>query len=778
MNLNTIMISLRKLSKRVLLALVLAAAMSFAVFGLGLGFAPTAHAISERNVYAWGWNNLGQLGFDDITNRYVPTRNRILSGLDIAEIHSAGFSNTLFTATGDVYVWGHNFNGQLGLGDTTNRNVPTRNYFLSDLDIAVFRAGSAHNIAVTTAGDVYVWGANLFGQLVLDDNDDRHTPTRSDVLSSLDVAEIHMAFNHSIVLTTGGNVYVWGLNGLGQLGLGHNLSPYGLTRNDFLSDLDIAEIHVAADHSIVLTTAGDVYIWGSGNGGVLGFGDSANRNIPTRNDFLSGLDIAEIHPGGGHTLILTTAGDVYVWGRNDFGQLGLGDSGFLTFRNTPTRNDALSSLNIATIHIGRASYGVVLTTAGDVYMWGLNGEGQLGLGDTTNRNTPYRNDYLSDRDIAAFAFASTHSFAFTPAPVVNLTKTLQTPQGTHIPAGISFDFEFERVRQRLSADPDVYSVAVANVPRLGVNNTDIRSVNLDMTTVSHAGGTTTVIGTLNLWGLVNSLTLTGGNVYVWNVSEVSNSSGLHNPPAVTVTYDDNAFQIRAHTNRYGDLVFLEIFELTDLGVGTKINVNEGGINFLNSLVRQTTEATAFEITKDVTGVFADLTTPFTFDIEFSSHALAPLGATVAARVYNTGTSPHTFVETRNLTVGATPAETTLTHNQRLVIPTLPVGTTISVTERAALEFIPSYLATQGGTVLNVDGDPTLGYINTALTARDVRVSDGGANAIDFINDHQFVPPTGLVLANAPWIAAVLAVLAFMLLAASRKRRSIEQLPMI
>ena len=132
--------------------------------------------------------------------------------------------------------------------------------------------------------------------------------------------------------------------------------------------------------------ARDVYCWGNNGVGQLGDG-TTNRN-PTPVLVSGGLSFASVSAGPSHVCGVTTAGDAYCWGWNSSGQLG---DGTRTNRHTPvpvagglTGGLSFASVSTAGLHT------CAVTTAGVVYCWGFNGDGQLGDGSTTDRLTPVR----------------------------------------------------------------------------------------------------------------------------------------------------------------------------------------------------------------------------------------------------------------------------------------------------------------------------------------------------------------------------------------------------
>ena len=99
--------------------------------------------------------------------------------------------------------------------------------------------------------------------------------------------------------------------------------------------------------------------------------------------------VAQVVGGGTHSCALKTDGTVWCWGRNDDGQLGLGDT---IDRTTP---QAVGGLNDVLQIVAGSKHTCALTASGEVACWGANYSGQLGLGDTTNRTMPQAIDSLS-----------------------------------------------------------------------------------------------------------------------------------------------------------------------------------------------------------------------------------------------------------------------------------------------------------------------------------------------------------------------------------------------
>jgi YD repeat-containing protein len=357
---------------------------------------------SQGRMYAWGSNDSRQLGDGTYNDRLTPTLINVpnlQSGESIAHI-SAGSSHSLaVTSQGRVYAWGSNWGGQLGDGTYNDRLTPTLinvPSLQSGESIAHISAGSSHSLAVTTQGRVYAWGYNGEGRLGDGTSNDRSTPTLINVpnlQSGETIIQVTAGYFHSLAVTTQGRVYAWGWNFYGQLGDGTSndrSTPTLINVPSLQSGETIAQVTAGSSHSLAVTTQARVYSWGSNGSGQLGNGTTTSRNTPTLinvPNLQSGESIDHVSAGSSHSLAVTTQGRVYAWGSNGSGQLGDGTS---SVRLTPTLINVLnlqSGETIAQVTAGY-SHSLAVTTQGRVYAWGYNGEGQLGDGTNTNRNTP------------------------------------------------------------------------------------------------------------------------------------------------------------------------------------------------------------------------------------------------------------------------------------------------------------------------------------------------------------------------------------------------------
>lgn len=177
----------------------------------------------DGTLWSWGANNFGELGQGDTLARWSPTRvgtDNDWVAISAAPNDGHGFA---LKAGGTLWAWGYNEDGQLGLGDVVSpRLAPVQ--VGTDTDwLRVVAASDRGGFALKSNGTLWAWGANGSGQLGLGDRSDRLVPTQ--VGSSTWIA-VAPSGSHTLGLQADGTLWAWGGNWSGQLGLGDTLSRF------------------------------------------------------------------------------------------------------------------------------------------------------------------------------------------------------------------------------------------------------------------------------------------------------------------------------------------------------------------------------------------------------------------------------------------------------------------------------------------------------------------------------------------------------------------------
>ena len=286
----------------------------------------------DSTAWTFGRNNVGQLGNGTFQDTTFPVSIGIYDAISCA----AG-SNHCIILRGDstVWVWGDNTYGQLGDGTNDSSNVPIQVAGLTN--IVGIGAGWEHSLAVRSDGTVWAWGKNGTGQLGNNTIIDSNIPVQ--VIGITTAIDIAGGSGHSLAILNDSTLMAWGDNQYGQLGIGNIINQ--LTPVPVPGLFNIRKIS-ASHHSIALKyTAGwpdSAYTWGRNDYGQLGIGNTTQQNSPVA---ITSIASNKIAAGGFHSVFVKT-GDVYTCGRNDNGQLGDGtvnpsDVPILIYTTTVTR---------------------------------------------------------------------------------------------------------------------------------------------------------------------------------------------------------------------------------------------------------------------------------------------------------------------------------------------------------------------------------------------------------------------------------------------------------
>lgn len=273
------------------------------------------------------------------------------------------------TSTGQAYCWGENVYGQLGSGSVTYTNKPEP--VAGDHTFAYLSTGQTHSCGLTTAGIAYCWGLNFAGELGTGgpSGDEETSLVPVAVTGELRFKTIGTGDDHTCGLTDAGRAYCWGENDNGEVGDGtrvNRLAPVAVAGGRTFTSLA-----VGGEHTCGLTPTGAVYCWGFNNQGAFTVGPG-DRLTPV---LVSGaLTFVSLVAGGAHDCALTSAGAAYCWGQGFFGQLG-DRSGKDRLSLAPVYGDlTFTSVTVGGLH----SCG--LQSSGAAYCWGHNENGELGNG--------------------------------------------------------------------------------------------------------------------------------------------------------------------------------------------------------------------------------------------------------------------------------------------------------------------------------------------------------------------------------------------------------------
>ena len=278
---------------------------------------------------------------------------------------AAGFgasSSCGIASDGKAWCWGANDVGGLGNGTYVDRPLPGK--ISGSQTMTSLSAGFAHACGIA-AGVVLCWGNNRFGQLG-DNTSVASRATPAPINSSLSFTAVSAGTDHTCAIATGGDAYCWGLRATNRLGDG-GLSTSSSSPVKVAGGLTFVAISAGVDHTCGITTSGDAYCWGANNYGKLGDNSATPAALPRA--VQGGLKFTSIAVGETHTCGIS-AGTAYCWGDGRFSQIG----STLSERHLPTPVGG----GITFVQISAGGFNTCgIASDARAYCWGDNHSGQL-----------------------------------------------------------------------------------------------------------------------------------------------------------------------------------------------------------------------------------------------------------------------------------------------------------------------------------------------------------------------------------------------------------------
>lgn len=333
-------------------------------------FSGLFHSIALKQtgaLWAWGSNHTSQLGDGTLVKRTSPVR--IGNASKHWAVVSPGGEHTMaLKSDGTLWAWGYNYHGQLGDGTTVRRSYPIgigKHHQWKAVD-----SGFSHTVAVQSNGTLWTWGLNKYGQLGDGSFINRRQPVQ--IGDNGDWVAVAAGNDHSLALKSNGTIWAWGNNKYGQLG-NENLvvqsSPVQVGQ-----DSNWRSIFAGEFHNYGIKVDGTLWAWGLNKLGQLGNGATNNAVAPIQ---VGGEgEWIKVAPGHSHSAAIKSDGTLWVWGSNSYGQIGDGTKD--NIRLFPVQIEKSNDwVDAAT----GASHTLALKKDGSLWAWGKNAYGQLGVGE-------------------------------------------------------------------------------------------------------------------------------------------------------------------------------------------------------------------------------------------------------------------------------------------------------------------------------------------------------------------------------------------------------------
>jgi alpha-tubulin suppressor-like RCC1 family protein len=272
---------------------------------------------TDDRLYCWGFGDDGQLG-NGSTSEVQSTPVLVSGGRRWRQVR-AGSSHTCGVTMADIaFCWGRNLDGQLGVGDSTDRLVPVR--VLGGLHWEEVTSGATHTCGLTLDNRAYCWGAHAGADLT---GTDQLQPTR--VPGSVVLRRIEAGSGHTCGIGVDDRAYCWGFNTDGEVGTGS--STYYYDQPVLVSgSRRYAYLNAGNSHTCAVARSERMFCWGFNGSGELGDGTGTTRTVPTA--VAGDHDWLQVSSGVTHTCAVDTDQHAWCWGSGLDGELGIGMTPF------------------------------------------------------------------------------------------------------------------------------------------------------------------------------------------------------------------------------------------------------------------------------------------------------------------------------------------------------------------------------------------------------------------------------------------------------------------
>jgi alpha-tubulin suppressor-like RCC1 family protein len=408
---------------------------------------PAAALGAQGDFYSVGDNREGELGSsaDNAHEVAHPTPFTVplaaATGA-VVQISAGAHSSFALTSTGQLYGFGENYYGQLGSSTNNLKAIeefPYPNPTPSPISlpgatgpVTAVAGGRFHTLALTSTGQLYAFGDNAYGQLGIQANSGTNNANPTPSLVSLPgatgpPAQIAAGEDASLVVTSTGQLYAFGNNFYGQIGRSANSGTKAPNPKAALVTLPgaggpVVQASVGRAQSLAVTSTGQLYSFGSNSDGQLGvstnFGTSNPNPVPEPVSLPGATGpVVEASAGYDHSLALTATGQVYAFGENLYGQLGIS-----TFAGTSTdipvpQQVSLPGASGAVVAVIAATYdGYALTSSGQLFGFGSNRWGQLASATNNGNakpNLPRLMSSAGNPQVDAVAAGDEHALVLT-----------------------------------------------------------------------------------------------------------------------------------------------------------------------------------------------------------------------------------------------------------------------------------------------------------------------------------------------------------------------------
>jgi alpha-tubulin suppressor-like RCC1 family protein len=302
------------------------------------------------------------------------------TGVDKSPVQDNFIPKDIFV-DGGLWSWGRNTSGHLGDNTVVNTSSPVQTVAGGTV-WKLCAAGAYGTGAIKSDGTLWNWGA--FSGLGDNTIVNKSSPVQT-ISGGTDWKQIDQGFSYAAAIKTDGTLWMWGSNGYYTLGDGTTTSKSSPVQT-LAGGADWKQVSAGSFHVGAVKTDGTLWTWGDGYLGGLGLGDTLSKSSPSQVGTLTTWK--QVSCGAWITAAIQAPSDaepgrLWMWGRNDYGQLG-----------NNTRTNSSSPVQVfgnyyywKQVNVG-SNHTAAVRVDGTLWLWGYNAYGQLGNNSRSNRSSP------------------------------------------------------------------------------------------------------------------------------------------------------------------------------------------------------------------------------------------------------------------------------------------------------------------------------------------------------------------------------------------------------
>ena len=287
------------------------------------------HGCATRNdgsLWCWGYNHEGELGIGITGNRARPTQVTSPASTGWIAVTAGPDQTCALRTNTTLWCWGYNGDGQLGIGNTSSQDLPRRVISPASTGWTAVTAGYSYTCASRSDTTLWCWGYNLQGELGIGNTSNQDLPRQVTAPAATGWARAAAGGNHTCATRSDTTLWCWGNNLEGELGIGSTTDQFDLPQQVTTPASTGWTSATSGGFHTCATRIHALWCWGGNGSGQLGIGSTSGEGLPQRVATPTATGWSLVALGYEHSCATHTGKTLWCWGNNNQGQLGIGNT--------------------------------------------------------------------------------------------------------------------------------------------------------------------------------------------------------------------------------------------------------------------------------------------------------------------------------------------------------------------------------------------------------------------------------------------------------------------